>query len=156
MDYPQRKNPRISYYDYTTNNYYFVTICTHQHKCLFWSDGRLNRFGIFARDLLLDIPNHVMGVSIDNCVVMPNHVHAIIVIDRADSMKVRSLSQIISQYKSAVSREVHQVRPNITLWQRSFYDHIIRNQQSYEEIWSYIQYNPQKWVEDKFHPRWNQ
>ncbi len=156
MAYYNRKNPRIPHYDYTTNNFYFITICTHEKECLFWSNGALNPMGVIARDLLLDIPNHANGVYIDNCVVIPNHIHAIVMIDAKDAQKVRSLSQIVSQYKSAVSRKIHTFLPEKKLWQRSFHDHVIRNQKSYEKIWTYIQYNPEQWAEDCFHPDWNE
>ena len=147
---PKRKSPRIPEYDYSTPNYYFITICTHEKKCIFGNPGKLNALGKIAEECLLNIPKIYAGVHIDKYVVMPNHVHAIMVVNSDDVKK--SISQIIGQYKMAVTKLIRQCEPEKIIWQRSFHDHIIRNQQRYELIWMYIENNPIKWVEDCFHP----
>ena len=81
---------------------------------------------------------------------MPNHIHMILVIEKG---QVISLTQIIGQYKSGVTRDVRKTMPKLTLWQRSFPDHVIRNQKAYETIWTYIENNPDKWEEDCFWPK---
>ena len=86
------------------------------------------------------------GVVVDKYVVMPNHIHAIIVLKEHGV----GLSTVIGQYKTAVTRKIRSAAPNMIVWQRSFHDHIIRNQKSYELIWSYIDSNPYRWKEDLF------
>ena len=146
---PKRKPTRIPGYDYSRVNYYFVTICTHEKQCLFYKEGRLNEMGIIAQTCMKEIPQHFPGCRIDKFVVMPNHVHAILVIDGAGST---TATAIIGQYKASVSRLIHQFSPDLAIWQRSFHDHIIRTQKGYEKIWSYIDTNPMRWREDCFYP----
>ena len=102
MDSPKRKSPRIPRYDYATPNYYFITICTANKKCIFGKPGNLNRFGIIAKECLLKIPVINHDIRIDKYVVMPNHIHAIMVIERDGLQK--SIPQIIGQYKMAVTK----------------------------------------------------
>ena len=139
-----RKSPRIPGFDYSSENYYFVTICTHEKQCCFYSNGSLNHCGKTAQRFLSQIPEHFTGVKVDKYVVMPNHMHAIVIIEQDCTV---ALPTIIGQYKSAVSRH-SSVSP---LWQRSFHDHVIRNQISYEKIWNYIDTNPIRWNEDCFY-----
>ena len=148
--YPVRKSPRIPQYDYSTVNSYFVTICTHERRCIFYTKGTLNRLGLVAQDCLLEIPKRYVGYRIDKFVVMPNHIHAIITIDTAVD---KNLSYVIGQYKSVVSKGVHQFYPELEVWQRSFHDHVIRNQKRYDLIWNYIENNPMQWKEDCFYLR---
>ena len=152
MDKPVRKSTRIPYYDYSKDNYYFVTICTHEKKCLFGSINAYSRYGKIAADSILNLPLHYLGVRIDKFVVMPNHIHMIVMIG-CNEEKIRnpSLNQIIGLYKSGVTRMVHEFAPDEVIWQRSFHDHVIRNQQDYEIIWSYIDTNPMRWEKDCFY-----
>jgi len=148
MAYYDRKSTRIPQYDYSSENYYFITICTHNRKCVFGSPDRLTSAGKIAFAHIVDIDKHYDHVFIDKFVVMPNHIHMILVLksgNRADA------EQIIAQYKSGVTREVRKMIPGIKLWQRSFHDHVIRNQKSYENIWLYIEGNPQNWCQDCFY-----
>ena len=146
--YPVRKSPRIPRYDYSTVNSYFVTICTHERRCIFYTKGTLNRLGLVAQDCLLEIPKRYAGYRIDKYVVMPNHVHAIITIETAVE---KDLSYVIGQYKSVTSKGIRQLCPELTVWQRSFHDHVIRNQKRYDLIWNYIENNPLQWKEDCFY-----
>ena len=144
MNLPKRKTTRISNYDYSKNNYYFVTICTKNKKCLFGTAGKLNELGLIAKQEMENLPNFYGGVFIDCFIVMPNHIHAIIVLQNSD----KTLTEIVGNYKAGVSRKVRLVKPNLETWQRSFHDHIIRNEASYQKIWEYVKYNDQKWAED--------
>lgn len=144
---PTRKPTRIPGYDYSTQNYYFVTLCCDKMNCLFGSVDKLNEFGKIAEKYLQSIEDIFPGVTVDKYVVMPNHVHAIIVLNGQGA----DLTTVIGQYKSAVSKKIHQKDPSACVWQRSFHDHIIRNQQSYEKIWSYIDTNRYRWKDDKFY-----
>ena len=147
MTYYSRKSARIPNYDYSSCNYYFVTICTHNRQCIFGSGEKLSELGEIAKRGILNLSHHYNGVRVDHYVVMPNHVHLIIILEE----KAPNLNQIIAQYKSGVSRQIHNICPNITVWQRSYHDHIIRNQISYEKIRNYIDGNPLKWKEDCFY-----
>ncbi|MEG2378114.1 MAG: transposase, partial [Clostridia bacterium] len=129
-------------------NYYFVTICTHNKLHLFCDANKLNTWGEIAKTELLNISNHFEGVRIDKYVIMPNHIHTIIVIgcgDKCQPLKPPpTLSTIVGLYKSGVSKRIHEIRPNIIIWQKSFNDRIIRNEQGYHEAWKYIDENPSK------------
>ena len=144
---PKRKPTRIPNYDYATPNYYFVTICCHEKACIFGSVDQLNRYGKIAKAYLEHITSVFPGIIVDKAVIMPNHVHAIVVL-QDDGI---NLSTVIGQYKSAVTKRIRENEPGKIVWQRSFHDHIIRNQEGYERIWSYIDTNRYRWKDDKFY-----
>ena len=148
MTYYERKSPRIPYYDYSTCNYYFITICTHNRRCIFGKPESLNSWATIVQDHVLRIEEHYNGVRVDKYVVMPNHVHLILVLE---SGKNPNCSQIIAQFKAGVSRQIHSMAPDVKLWQRSYHDHVIRNQKEYEKIWLYIEANPKQWEKDCFY-----
>jgi hypothetical protein len=83
---PNRKSTRIPNYDYASRNYYFVTICTDGKRCIFGFPGKLNQFGNIAKDCLIRIPEIYPGIQLDKFVVMPNHIHGILVIGTEDSV----------------------------------------------------------------------
>lgn len=144
MHHPERKPNRIPQYDYSLPNYYFVTICTHQKQSLFGTVEQLNGFGQIAADLLLNIPKHFPNAIVDKYVVMPNHIHAIIILqDSPDGRK--DLSIILGQYKAAVSQKLHRALPGRTIWQKSYYDRILRDEADYRAAWKYIDENPIRW-----------
>ena len=149
MNRPVRKTFRIPGFDYATDNFYFVTICTDNKRTIFGKPGQLNSLGLIAEKCILQIEKIYQGVRVDNYIVMPNHVHAIIVIDPLKDAP--SLIKIVGSYKTAVTKQIRQIYPDIVVWQRSFYDHVIRNQKGYERIWEYVQYNAQKWDEDDYY-----
>ena len=148
MTYYVRKSTRIPNYDYSSCNYYFLTICTHNRRCIFGGPVSLNVYGVIAEEQLKRMDTHYDGVHVDKYVVMPNHVHMILKID--DTGYNSNVNQIMAQYKSGVSRRIRQISKEMQVWQRSFHDHIIRNQKSYEHIWNYIDGNPQCWEKDCF------
>ena len=141
-----RKHPRLKQYDYATPNYYFVTICTWEKSCIFGMPERANSLGCIAERAIENIPVHFQGVSVDKYVIMPNHIHAILVLEGETN-----LATVIGQYKSAVTKEIHVWNPHMKVWQTSFHDHIIRNQEDYARIWAYIDTNPARWMEDCFY-----
>ena len=146
--FSNRKSPRLKNYDYTQSSWYFVTICTNEKHCIFGAPDSLSAFGAIAKDAFGEIPKHFPCALVDKYVVMPNHVHAIIAIDQAGT----NLSSVIGQYKSYVTKCIHQIAPEFKVWQTSFHDHIIRTQSDYLRIWQYIDTNPVKWAEDCFYP----
>ena len=147
MTYYSRKSPRMKQYDYATSNYYFVTVCTHNRHCIFGLPDNLNRMGKIAEEHIKQIPTHYSSVKIDKYVVMPNHVHMIVILENSDN----NLNQIIAQFKSGVTRKIRMENPEISIWQRSYHDHVIRSQKEYETIWSYIDANPINWNKDCFY-----
>ena len=146
LRFPQRKSPRIPNFDYTSPNYYFITICAKEKACIFGSPARLSALGNIARDCLLQIPTHFPTVTVDKWVVMPNHIHAILILNGG-----ANLSAVMGQFKSAVTKQLHQTNPAAAVWQGSYHDHVIRNEADYQRIWTYIDNNPLKWAEDCFH-----
>ena len=160
MKPPIRKSIRLKEYDYTQNGVYFITICTQQKQHLFWNVGaimdrppkqpELSRIGLIAEKLINKIPDIYPAVHIEKYTVMPNHVHILIGIYQTypdgRSMIAPTISRIIQQYKGAVSKEA-----GTSIWQKSFYEHIIRNEQEYQQIWKYIDENPLKWEQDCYY-----
>jgi putative transposase len=174
--YPQRKSPRLQGYDYAQAGAYFVTLCTHQRTNLFGeitSDGvmLLSEEGQIAQSCWDAIPQHFPGIELDAFVVMPNHVHGILVFDipksghgSAVSLPPKhheegfskpiqgSLSTIIRSYKSIVTRTIRQTQDTeMIVWQGRFYDHVIRNESSLNHIRQYILTNPARWHEDQLY-----
>ena len=92
-------------------------------------------------------------IRVDKYVVMPNHVHVILIADEADEQI--PITSVVGQYKMAVTKMVRKLNPGKKVWQRSFHDHVIRSQKSYEKIWNYIEDNPRKWEEDCFYMKIN-
>ena len=90
------------------------------------------------------IPHHYPLVQVDKYVIMPNHIHMILVVEPGGA----NASVVVGACKSHISRLVHRICPELKLWQESFHDHIIRNQKQYERIWAYIDTNPMRWKKD--------
>ncbi len=111
-----RKPTRIPCYDYSSQNYYFVTICTHKKACIFGTVSHLNALGRTAYRDMQEISRHYSGIRIDHFVVMPNHVHAIVVIQRACAAGP-TLSDIVGLYKSGVTRKIRATLPGQIVWQ---------------------------------------
>ena len=152
MTYAKRKSPRLPGYSYATPNYYFITICTHNKACIFGKPDQLNDYGTWAKEYLEKIPVLNPMIKLDKYVVMPNHIHGIFVVTGEQSEDgITSISTTIGQYKMTVTKKIRMREPDKCVWQRSFYDHVIRNQKSYEKIWQYIDDNPKKWEEDCFY-----
>ncbi|WP_031513013.1 transposase [Desulfofalx alkaliphila] len=148
---PRRKKIRLKGYDYSQAGYYFITICTQDKKA---TSGRqcsipqLSKIGEIV-DLEISKINSVYeNVKVDKYVIMPNHIHMIIILypGNGRSKTAPTISRIIQQFKGSISKKV-----GFSLWQKSFYDHIIRNKQEYLKIWDYIDTNPLKWEEDKYY-----
>ncbi len=156
MPFYSRKPTRIPGYDYSTDNYYFVTICTHEKSCIFGTTEKLSVLGTIAHEDMGKINGHFSDIIIDNYIIMPNHIHAIVIVGCKPGEKSKTkLEHAIGLYKSGVSRKIHKIYPDLMIWQRSFHDRIIRNQREYEKIWNYVKFNRQKWEADCFHPRNN-
>lgn len=151
-----RKSIRLNAYDYTRVGSYFITACVLKHHCCFGyiNDEKMiyNQYGNIAVEQFIWLSEYYSYVDVKIFTVMPNHVHAIIDIKSEKSGQSRlSLSQLIGAYKTRVSASIHKLGFTEFAWQRSFYDHIIRNNYSYENIAEYIKSNPSNWSKDRFH-----
>ena len=222
-----RRSIRLKRYDYTQRGAYFVTICTHQRNCLFGEivDGeiKLNTNGEIARGSWLSIPRHFKNVELDEFVIMPNHLHGIIIIESSEVVgealanqdfsqsfsevagealanqdfsqsfsevagealanqdfsqqqnlssqcfaptvytgetikingtKPQSLAAITQNYKSVSTRQINRMnkaKGNV-IWQRNYYEHIIRNEEALNNIREYIVNNSINWVKDQENP----
>ena len=150
-----RKPNRLCEYDYSTNGAYFITICTQdRHKILssIVGDGYPvpKPCGMIAEKLIAEIPEKYPTVSVDKFVIMPDHIHMLLRFDCNSGTGVPSptLGNVIGWYKYQVTKQVNLQSNNKSerVFRRSYYDHVIRNQQDYDEIWQYIENNPRKWL----------
>ena len=151
MELSKRKPTRLSQYDYRTPGAYFVTICTKNKKrflCeIVGDDAHIvpKKAGTIAEKYIRSIP------WIDKYIIMPNHIHMIILIENGPmwaSAPTQSISTIIKSFKTLVAKEMGQ-----SIFQRSFHDHIIRNEADYRRIWEYIDTNAMKWAEDCYYTK---
>ena len=151
-----RKHNRLKGYDYSQNGYYFITICTEE-KCKILCDisvgancvrptTTLSEIGKLVDENIGILNGTYKTVRVDKYVIMPNHVHLIIVIQNGRTQFAPTVSRIIKQFKGKITKRV-----GFCIWQKSFYDHIIRDEAEYLRIWEYIENNPQKWTEDKYY-----
>lgn len=145
-----RKNTRLRGFDYRQAQYYFVTVCTDHKRCIFGEAENPNPYGKIAAQGITAIPEHFPDVCVDEYVIMPNHVHMILVLPQGKS----NLSAIVGSYKSYVSKMFHVEHKGVDVWQRSFYEHIIRDEVAYLEIKKYIRDNPRKWNSDEYNPQY--
>ncbi|WMJ22852.1 transposase [Paludicola sp. MB14-C6] len=165
MELRQRKSNRLKGYDYSQNGAYFVTICIKNRYemlsdiCRGWA--LLSPIGEVAENQINTLSKRY-NVKIDKYVIMPNHIHMIIVIMKgADTQSVMqaeqspapTISDIICTFKSISTKLSNKYNntPGRQIWQRSYHDHIIRNEQEYQKIWQYIDTNTLKWEDDCFY-----
>jgi len=125
---PKRKHVRLKHYDYSTDGYYFVTICAHRRRPI------LNKKDKIINEILHALPHRFPGVSIDYYVLMPSHIHVIFAFREA---KI-PLWEVVRAFKSLVSRKIGQN----DFWQRGYYEHVIRNEKALLKIRRYIRNNP--------------
>ena len=160
--YPKRKPTRLKRYDYSKAGYYFVTICTYGRIEWFGKiiDNAmvLNDNGYFCKRYWGDLSNHYDNVICDEYVIMPNHIHGILIIDnnkregrRPSPTYSYLLSDIIRGFKTFSANSINKtiLASNKFKWQRSFHDHIIRNDKSLNNIREYIINNPATWEKDE-------
>jgi putative transposase len=169
-----RRSPRLKGYDYCHAGAYFVTICTTGRECLFGEiqDGqmKMNDVGRMVEQCWLGIPGHFRHADLDAFVIMPNHIHGIIVLAETGEAKNLSLpepGQIVQSKFHSPSRTIGAIirgfkiglttwcRKNSDLyliWQRNYFEHIIRDRESFWKIRNYIAGNPGHWAEDCENP----
>lgn len=165
MEYPKRKPVRLKGYDYSQNGAYFITVCTWERKCILSDitvgEGlappakyQLTQVGKLVQEQLLALEARYPTVQIEKYVIMPNHIHAILQIREGETGGASpspTLMDAVRVLKSITTRMYHGLGTDSNLWQRSFYDHVIRSDADWREIWEYIENNPAKWAEDRFY-----
>jgi len=170
-----RHSIRLPGYDYTRPGAYFLTILTHKKEHLFGNvvkgDVQLSPVGEIVQEQWQKIPTHFSDVLLDAFVIMPNHIHGILVITegaasmgkgkafdlwddhKSNALPLRlgsqpgSIPAVVQNFKSITSRKINKLlnSPGSTIWHRNFYEHIIRDEEDYLRILQYIQENPLKW-----------
>ncbi|MDR3196736.1 MAG: hypothetical protein LBU34_02605 [Planctomycetaceae bacterium] len=173
-----RRSIRLKGYNYSLRGLYFITICCQDNVCCFGKIENdkmiLNNTGKITNQCWLEIPRHFLNVELHEYVVMPNHIHGIIELvgTKNFSLKIisselgvnndnvgaknfsplrphgtsRTIGSIIRGFKIGVTKQL-----GASIWQRNYYEHIIRNEQSYQNISQYITTNPVNWQNDKFY-----
>ena len=165
MNLPNRKSIRLKDYDYSSSGAYFVTICTKNREEIFGSVGVvrgqpkmiLNNLGKIVESVWQSLPQH-HPVELDQFQIMPNHIHMIIIIgsrltggSRPAPTLGTTLGTILGLFKSTTTKQIRIMvnNPQFPVWQRNYYEHIIRNDQDLEKISQYIIDNPQMWERDR-------
>ena len=172
---PKRKYPRIKNYDYSNVGAYFITVCTSQRRNYFWKsvvgasiarpqhpmknfsivgactarpqnpfDIKLSEYGKIADNAINNIEKIYPNVTVDNYVIMPDHIHLILIIHADEygrAMHAPTAMRVIQQMKGYITKQI-----GLPIWQKSFFDHIIRNREDYEKHVKYIYENPLRFV----------
>ncbi len=168
-DVHHRRSIRLPNYDYSIEGAYFVTICSFQKGCIFGEiqneEVLLNSFGKTLEEEWYRVPLIRPEITLDKFVVMPNHVHGIRWINEAATSvgigrtsraplqrKPRSLSSCMAQFKATVTYRIRAMAPEHTnVWQRNYYERVIRSERELDDIRRYIIENPIKWEMDEHH-----
>lgn len=176
-----RRSVRLKGYDYSSSGGCFITICTHERQCLFGEivgangcspDMILNKYGKIVQYEWRESAKIRSEIILDQFIVMSNHIHGIVMINKNDNMartnddilgansrsplqrmKPKSISSFIAGYKSVVTKRINQIRNTHgqPVWQRNYYEHIIRDDKDLNRIREYIVNNPAKWEEDDYY-----
>ena len=168
-DIHHRRSIRLKNYDYSSNGIYFITICTQDRAMLFGeivgADSIsalmvLNDAGKMIDALYQETMQQFHGVVSAKHIVMPNHIHGIIAIDRADMESAPTLSAIIQSFKrNTTIKYINAVKEglfppfNKRVWQRNYFERIIRNEPEHQAKWQYIDENPATWADDYYYTK---
>lgn len=157
----KRKHVRLDHYDYSTAGGYFITICTHSRRCLLSrivgrglapTEIQYTPYGQIAREQLLLLEERYHSLKIDQYVIMPNHIHVILLLEEAPGgSRSPSVTDVICTFKSLTTRLCKKLHSIDRLFQASFYEHVIRGREDYREIAEYILNNPKKWELDQLY-----
>ena len=167
-----RRSIRIPKYDYSQAGIYFITICTRNHECIFGDiiDGEiiLNDFGRIVDTYWQWLDQHFSYVELDKYIIMPNHLHSIIIFNNdyydvyrrggsrtaPTTIKRKPLGRLIGAFKTVSTKHInriHRTKGSI-IWQRNYYEHVIRNENDLNQIRKYIIENPIRWEMDEENP----
>lgn len=154
---PKRKESRLKGFDYSTPGAYFITICTSNRCNYFWENvgatiGRpqdviLSPYGKIVDDAIKRIPLIYPALELDHYVIMPDHIHLLLMIcadEYGRPMVAPTMSRVVQQLKGYITKRIGR-----TIWQKLFFDHVIRNRKDYEEHVKYIYENPMRWRLDE-------
>ncbi len=162
-DKHKRHSIRLNGYDYSRQNAYFLTICAYDRESIFGDvvEGKmdLNRYGQAVLDCWLEIPEHSKGVELDAFVVMPDHIHGIILMGPVGARHAvpseeqfgkpisGSFPTVVRSFKSGSAKCINSLRdtPGFPVWQRNYYERVIRDEAEYGRILEYIELNPPNW-----------
>ena len=150
-----RRSIRLKNYDYSQPGAYFVTICTEGRQCFFGQivegEMHLSDVGQMVQRLWCAIPERFPYVEIDHFIIMPNHLHGIIVLNPDEHTKNCSatLGLVLRRFKALTTRSIRTTNESQFEWQRNYHEHIIRNGTNLNHIRQYIIDNPIKWAEDE-------
>ena len=175
-----RQSIRLKNYDYSQAGAYFVTLCSYQKECLFGKvNGQnviLTGVGKIIHEEWYKSANIRQEITLDTFVIMPNHIHGIVFINNSESTSIanvgargpsplqggkpvagtgkKPLGSFVGGFKSACTKRVNELRrtPSVPLWQRNYYEHVIRSENALFQIRRYIQENPKCWLEDDENP----
>jgi REP element-mobilizing transposase RayT len=169
-----RRSIRLPEHDYSSPGIYFITICLQDRACLLGGVAagtiRLSESGIIAENCWQAIPGRFPGTRLDDYVIMPNHVHGIIVMkgngDHAGVIhglsprmrrRTMMLPKIIGHFKMNTAKRINQMRrmPGRAVWQRNYYEHVVRNDMALNKIREYIRNNPRHWSSDVENPEYS-
>ena len=165
MDLPQRKQIRLENFDYNQNGAYFITICVKDRKRLLSKINvgtgvldcpkiRLLNHGKIADKYINQLNDFYNNISVDKYAIMPDHIHLLISVQNGQSgtpvptnanSKIDNKNSVVAKFVSTLKRFCNK-ECGENIWQPRYYDHVIRNQEDYNEAWEYIDNNPQKWV----------
>ena len=178
MDLPKRKPLRLPEYDYSSPGAYFVTVCTQDRRCILSDvvvgEGlappavALTPIGQIVEEQIQAIPARYPAIGIEKYVIMPNHVHLLVSIrdlsggaspsptvgteaSSSEGDMLPSLFDVVRVLKSLTTRMARPFLGENPLWQRSYHEHVIRNEADYRQVWEYIDTNPAKWAEDRYY-----
>ena len=143
---PTRKKLRLQDYDYSKENFYFITICVKNKLQILGEISKdiikLTKEGHIVKQNINKINQFYKNIMIDEFVVMPNHIHILIIINYKNNI---TISTIIKHLKTNITRDI-----KCSIWQKSFYEHIVRNEKEYFKIKEYIKNNVINWKKDKY------
>ena len=150
---PKRKALRLVEFDYNTPGAYFITVCTRNREPIFWLDCRgelcspgdipLSEVGIIVDREIQRLDATYNALCVEKYCIMPNHIHLIVAINTDENGRTQfapTISRAVKQFKGAVTKQT-----GYPIWQRSYYDHVIRNQEDYNMIAKYMEENPLRW-----------
>ena len=159
-----RRSIRLKNHDYSSAGEYFVTICSYNRECIFGEiigeEMRVNEYGLIAQRTWQDLIYHIPNIKLDEFICMPNHIHGIIIIgdtfvgagsEPAPTEKQYELSEIVRQFKTFSAKRINEKRKSIgkPVWQRNYYEHIIRDDKDLNNTREYILNNPLTWFFDQ-------
>jgi len=158
MEKPTRKLPRMKGFDYSREAIYFATICSHEHKHIFGKVSQIEKNNVFIPSRIGELveenyhrlPERFPEFELIHFSLLPNHLHFLTMKKETEHSDVNSLSDLIGAFKSLSDRAVRNEMSVIRIWQKSFHDHIIRNERDFLTHWLYIEENLNRWGEDKY------